>query len=151
MDLLEFNLGGTYITNYEVSITPTAPLLDQRNLIFRPLKFKARASVAWTHGPVNARLLATHVGGYTNDAIVPNQSVESFTPVDLFLAYNFGEDGSWNPFGANLTVGIEVRNVFDEDPPYVNIAPTGNGSGGYDATAASPIGRIFAASARIKF
>jgi iron complex outermembrane receptor protein len=33
----------------------------------------------------------------------------------------------------------------------VNIAPTANGSGGYDATAASPIGRMFALGARLAF
>jgi len=33
----------------------------------------------------------------------------------------------------------------------VNIAPSVNGSGGYDATAADPIGRLFAASVRKSF
>ena len=149
-DELLFNASGTYLTDYRVAVTPTAPLLDQRNLIFRPLKFKARASVTWLHGPVMARLLATHVGGYTNDVIVPNESVSSYTPVDLSVSYTFGRDGAWSPFGREITIGAEVRNLFDEDPPYVNIAPSGNGSGGYDATAASPIGRMFAASLRFK-
>ena len=61
------------------------------------------------------------------------------------------QDGSWSPFGTEITLGGEVRNIFDQDPPYVNIAPSGNGSGGYDATAASPLGRVFAASLRVKF
>jgi iron complex outermembrane recepter protein len=149
-DLLAFNASGTYLTSYRVAITPTAPLLDQRNLIFRPLKFKARASVSWISGPLTARLLATHVGGYINDAIVPNQSVDSYTPVDLSVSYTLGRNGVWSPFGTEVTIGAEVRNLFDVDPPYVNIAPSGNGSGGYDATAASPIGRMFAASLRFK-
>jgi iron complex outermembrane receptor protein len=148
--LLLFNVGGTYITNYEVAVTPTAPLVDQLNLIFRPLEFKARASVGWVHRGWNARLLATHVGGYTNDTITGGQSVSSFTPLDLFVSYTFGQDGSWTPFGKAITLGAEVRNLLDDDPPYVNIAPSGNGSGGYDATAASPIGRVFAASLRMK-
>jgi iron complex outermembrane receptor protein len=33
-------------------------------------------------------------------------------------------------------------------PPYVNIAPNQNGSGGYDATAANPIGRMFSFTMR---
>jgi iron complex outermembrane receptor protein len=45
---------------------------------------------------------------------------------------------------SGLTLGAEVRNMFDEQPPYVNLAPSGNGSGGYDATATNPIGRLFA-------
>ncbi len=53
--------------DYRVALTPAAPLIDQRNLIFRPLTFRARASVTWDHGPLSARLLASHVGGYTNN------------------------------------------------------------------------------------
>lgn len=149
-DTLAFSASGTYLTDYRVAVTPTAPLVDRRNRIFQPLKFKARASVSWLHGPLTARAQVTHVGGYTNDAIVPSESVENYTPVDLSVSWTFGQDGSWNPFGSEVTLGAEVRNLFDEDPPYVNIAPSGNGSGGYDATAASPIGRIVAASLRVK-
>ena len=150
-DRLNFNASATYLTDYRVAVTPTAPLLDQRNLIFRPLKFKARASVAWLHGPMTARLVATHIGGYTNDAIVPNEQVDSYTPIDLQLSWTAGGDGEGLLGGGEATFGIEVRNLFDTDPPYVNIAPSGNGSGGYDATAASPVGRMFAVSARLKF
>ena len=49
-----------------------------------------------------------------------------------------------------VTLGLEVRNLFDAAPPYVNLAPSSNGSGGYDATAASPLGRVIAASLRVK-
>ncbi len=55
------------------------------------------------------------------------------------------------PFGGKLTIGFEVRNLFDADPPYVNLTPSGNGSGGYDASASNPVDRLFAASARMKF
>ena len=50
-----------------------------------------------------------------------------------------------------MTLSFEVRNLFNETPPYVNIAPSGNGSGGYDASAADPIGRLFAVSVRKSF
>jgi iron complex outermembrane receptor protein len=50
-----------------------------------------------------------------------------------------------------MTLGFEVRNAFDINPPYVNLAPSGNGSGGYDATASDPVGRLFAVSVRKAF
>ena len=34
-----------------------------------------------------------------------------------------------------LSLAFEVRNLFGIKPPYVNLAPSGNGSGGYDASA----------------
>lgn len=150
-DALTFNASGTYLTKYLLAVTPTAPLLDRRNVIFNPLKFKARASIRWDHGPFSARLLATHVGGYINNLPTTPQNVKSFTPVDLSLTWRIGDPDASGFFATGATFGLEVRNMFNQKPPYVNIAPGGNGSGGYDATASDPIGRLFAASIRKSF
>ena len=88
---------------------------------------------------------ATHLNGYTNTAITPNEDVDSYTPVDINLTWRVGDEAA--PF----SFGLEVRNVFDIKPPYVNIAPSVNGSGGYDATTTDPIGRLFAVSVRKSF
>ena len=150
-DTLSFNVNGTYLTSYKVAITPSAPLNDQLNLIFNPLKFKSRASVTWDHGDLSARLLWTHVNGYTNNLANPRQEVSSYNPIDLSLRWTIGDKDADGFFAKGMTLGFEVRNLLDEDPPYVNIAPSGNGSGGYDATAADPIGRLFAVSVRKSF
>jgi iron complex outermembrane receptor protein len=63
--------------------------------------------------------------------------------VDLRVTYLVPESGAAALLGG-MTIGFEARNMFDEDPPYVNLAPSGNGSGGYDATASNPIGRVLA-------
>lgn len=150
-DTLTFNVSGTYLSKYRVAVTPTAPLVDRLNVIFNPLKFKARASILWDHGPVSARVLITHVGGYKNNLAVPVQSVGSFTPVDLSISWRIGDQKATGFFDKGMTLGFEMRNAFDQKPPYVNLAPSGNGSGGYDATAADPIGRLFAISVRKAF
>ncbi len=36
----DFDLSGTYFTNYKTAITASAPLLDLRNTIFNPLTLK---------------------------------------------------------------------------------------------------------------
>ena len=145
-----FNASGTYLTRYEVAITDAAPLVDRRNTIFFPLKFKARASVAWDFDPVRIQFQATHVNGYKNNAIAVPQQVKSYTPVDVSIAWNLG-GANGSGLLSGVTLGAEVRNLFDLDAPYVNLAPSGNGSGGYDATAASPIGRLVAVSLRANF
>lgn len=150
-DRLTFNLGGTYLTTYRVAITPTAPLTNQLNTIFNPLRFKTRTSVTWDHGPVTARLLWVHINGYKNTVANPVQKVGSYNPVDLSLAWRIGDSASSNLLTKGLTLGVEVRNVFNEKPPYVQIAPSSNGSGGYDATAADPVGRLFAVNLRKSF
>jgi len=146
-----FNVSGTYLLDYKVSITPNGTMVDRRNFIFQPLTFKARGSVAWEKGDIDARLVVTHVGGYTNDGPAVDQKVDSYTPVDLSLAWTPGRTSGGGILGGGLTLGVEVRDLFDIGPPYVNIAPGVNGSGGYDASAASPIGRTFAASARLRW
>ena len=150
-DALTVNISGTYLTKYNVAVTPAAPLVDRRNVIFNPLKLKARASVTWDHGPFSARVLATHVGGYRNNLSRPVQSVKSYTPVDLTLNWKVGDQQADGFFEKGLVLGLEVRNMFDIAPPYVNLAPNGNGGGGYDATASDPIGRLFAVSVRKSF
>ncbi|WP_374281021.1 TonB-dependent receptor plug domain-containing protein [Novosphingobium sp.] len=141
------NLSGTYLTSFKTAQTPSAPIISQLNQIFQPLRFKMRAALNWEKGPFAAALRATHVNGYTNTAApvaTPNQRVSSYTPVDLNLTWKVGDDQS-------LTFGLEARNLFNIKPPYVNIAPSVNGSGGYDATTTDPIGRLLAASVRVKY
>ena len=143
-----FNASGTYLTAYKVAITETAPFVNHLNDIYQPLRFRARASVVWDKGPIRARILARYVGGYKNTAVTPTQKVSSYKPIDLTLFWHVGDAESSDFFKSGATIGFEIQNVFNAGPPYVNIAPSGNGGGGYDPTAASPIGRLFAVSVR---
>ncbi len=145
-----FSLSGSYLTKYQVAITAAAPQLDRLNTIFNPLKLKLRAAVNWSRGPLRAGLSITRINGYENNAVAPAEGVDAYTPVDLTLSSDLSGLGM-RALGEDLELGIEVRNLFDADPPYVNIAPGVNGSGGYDATAANPIGRLFALSLRKKW
>lgn len=139
------NVAGTYLTQYRTQQSPGGVFVDQLNQIFQPLQFKARATLNWDMGRFSALVRASHMGGYANNAITPVQKVASYTPIDLNLSWRIGEAAT--PF----TLGLELRNVFDVSPPYVNIAPSSNGSGGYDATTTDPVGRFIAMSARKTF
>ena len=137
-----FNFNGTYLTEYSTLQTPTAPSINQLNQIFQPLRFKANTIVTWEKGPNGARVRINYVNGYLNNAVTPNQNVSAYSPVDVtFTRWLFGVD-------TGFKLAFEVRNVFDQKPPYVNIAPSVNGSGGYDATTTDPIGRTVAVSIR---
>ncbi|WP_165357528.1 TonB-dependent siderophore receptor [Sphingosinicella sp. CPCC 101087] len=140
---LTLSVNGTYLTDYLLAQTPTATPQDRLDTIFNPLRFKARAVAAWEYGNALTRLQVNHVGGYTNDIITPSEKVEGYTTLDIGVAFNVGDPDSRDFFDSGMTFGIDVRNVFDTNPPYVNLAPSGNGSGGYDATVANPIGRLF--------
>jgi iron complex outermembrane receptor protein len=144
------DFSGVYTLDHKVSITPTGTLLDKDNQIFNPLKLRARAALSWQLGRYSARAVANLIGSYKNTLASPTQDVDAFTPIDLSAWMELGEtDGTG--WGDRWVVGAEISNVFDEDPPYVNIAPSGNGSGGFDATAANPVGRLYSVSVRKSF
>ncbi|MEO6151593.1 MAG: TonB-dependent receptor [Croceibacterium sp.] len=150
-DMISLNAAGTYLTTYRVAATPNAPQIDRLNTIFNPLRFKARSSVSWDHAPFNVRATWTHINGYINNVPTVPQQVGSFNPVDLAITFKVGDESASGFVAKGASVTLEVRNAFDEAPPYVNITPSGNGSGGYDASAADPIGRLFAVSVRKSF
>ena len=146
-----FKLGGTYLTKYEVAITAAGEKIDRLNKIFNPLRFKARGSVTWNYQAFATEVAFSYVNGYDNNAVSPTQSVDSYIPVDIIVRLN-GNNIDWlGEFGKGLSVGVEVRNAFDEDPPYVNIAQSANGGGGFDPTASNPIGRLTALTLRKAF
>ncbi len=137
-----FNFSGSYFSKYEVALTQTGALTDRLNTIFYPLRFKGLAAVSWDYGPATTRLTFNYVTSYDNNAITPTESVSAYTPVDLSFTLR-GDEFTWlGSFGSHLSVGLEARNVFDQDPPFVNIAQSGNGGGGFDPTASDPVGRF---------
>jgi iron complex outermembrane receptor protein len=144
----KFFANGMWMTDYNVSITPTGQPKDYLNKIFQPAEFRTRLGVVWNMGDWRTELRATYLNSYDNNAIAIEESVSSYMPVDLSVAWNVGGGDGADFFSSGLVLGLEVRNLFDEDPPYVNIAPGGNGSGGYDATAANPIGRLYSINLR---
>ena len=147
MGSFTFTASGSYLTKYDVAVTAIATPSDRLNQIFNPLRLKGRAGVSWQSGPYRAGATLTYVNGYKNTIVTPFSRVSEYTRSPT--RYDMGAMG-WNVLN-DLQLGLEVRNAFDEDPPYVNISPGMNGSGGYDATASNPIGRVFAVSLRKKW
>ena len=77
--------------------------------------------------------------------------VKSWTTLDLNVAYNFEE--GW--LGGD-SIFVNVKNLFDTDPPFDNTTAGGSGASsgaafGFNAFNASPIGRTVAIGLRAKF
>jgi iron complex outermembrane receptor protein len=149
-DTLTFGFNGTYLSAYDVAFTPAGDSTNLKNRIYNPLTFKARASVAWNRGPLTLRGEIQHVGGYLNDIVEPDEKVDAYNLVDLVLNWRITD--SLDGLGIDgLTLGLEARNIFNTDPPYVNSRQGQNSGGGYDPTVTNPIGRQFAISLRARF
>jgi iron complex outermembrane receptor protein len=132
-----------YIRNFERAITPEAPLVDIVNTINNPLQLIARAYVGATVGGLSARVYANHSGGYDNDGVDPVQEVSSHTEFDLALRYTMDAPLS---FMRGITFTLDVEDIFDNDPPYVQ-----NGNLAFDPNAHDSLGRTVFVGVRTQF
>ncbi|WP_447728278.1 TonB-dependent receptor [Sphingomonas koreensis] len=88
-------------------------------------------------GDFTTRATLNHRGGYPMLGVAPQTRVGSFNTVDLFFAYDLGG------VLKNSMLTVNVDNVFDQDPPYLN------NSTGY--TNGFSLGRLVSFGVRTKF
>ena len=133
MGSLSWRMTGTYFTTYDTQLTPNAPVLERVNTIDYPLRFRARSDLNWSIDDLGVGLAVNYSSGYRDTSFQPNRDIDSFVTLDLNASYGFGGNSSL----AGLTVSLNIANVLDEDPPFVNQ------TSGYDGGKASPYGRLF--------
>lgn len=137
-----FAANATLFFNYKNS-TGSGRLIDRLGTYGYPNDFRARAMFGWDRGPISARATVNYLDSYVNTTSTLVRNVDSYTTVDFDLSYTFGEDAGSVAKGIRL--GLNVRNLFDRDPPFVDAGL------GYDPSAASAVGRIVSLSASKKF
>ncbi len=147
-----FRLGasGTVFTKYQVALTPASAPVDQLNTIFNPMKFKARLNASWSYGPAYTSLYLNHINAYDNNLANPVQKVRAANTLDLRVALALEDLGS-AALLKDTTLAIGVQNLMDKKPPFVNIAQSTNGGGGFDPTQTSPVGRLISLSLDKRF
>ena len=132
-----FNLNGDYLFDFERRIIATNPLVEEVDTLGRPVDFRARGNVNWSRGNWTVSGFINYTDGYSNEIRSTASEVDSWTTVDLTVAYSFGEGAG---FLTGTRFALTTQNLFDEDPPFVDTI----GGIGYDATAANPVGQYFA-------
>ena len=143
-------LNGTLFTKYQVYVTPLSPVVDQLNTIFNPMKFKARATAGWNLGAWQTNLALNHTNAYDNNLTNPVQKVAAYTTLDVRLAVALDQLGS-AALLKDTTLALGVSNLSDKKPPFVNLAQSTNGGGGFDPTQTNPIGRVISLSLDKRF
>jgi iron complex outermembrane receptor protein len=103
--------------------------------------------VSWRRGGFLGALFVNHLGGYDNNLVSPIEAVDSRTTFDMNVSYTFGGGG----IAEGLSIGLDAVNLLDEEPPFVNIAQSPNGGGGFDPTLVNPIGRVVGVTLRKKW
>lgn len=148
--LIRLGASGTVFTKYDVALTPASAPVDQLNTIFNPMKFKARFNASWSYGPTYTSLSLNHINAYDNNLANPVQKVRATNTLDLRVALALEDLGSAELL-KDTTLAIGVQNLMDRKPPFVNIAQSVNGGGGFDPTQSNPVGRLISLSLDKRF
>ncbi len=143
-------LTGSWFTKYDVRFTPTGQTFNERNVIGFPPALRLRGNIGWSFGALDAQVFANFVNAYTNTETTPAQAVSAYTTLDLNLVYDFGVafPDRWTK---DLQLALNILNLADTDPPYVDIPISPNGGGGFDPNVANPIGRLISVQLQKRF
>lgn len=137
---VDLGIAGSAIFHVNRQIAPGAPVVDIVNRFGSPVSLRLRGHATVTFGRLDATAFVNFIGGYRNDSVVPSQHVGSWTTTDLTLAWRLPvEHGPLS--GTRLS--FSATNLFDRAPPYVQNR-TLTSAIGYDASNASPVGRMVA-------
>lgn len=139
----------SYILDFDQQVAEGSPIESGVDLPLRPADLKSRAFVGWSAGPWSSQLNVNYVDNYDNPVSPARDDVDSWTTIDLSLAYEFETDSSLS----GLTLSVSAQNLFDEDPPYlpVGVTPADTISSpiGFDPANANPLGRFISLQARM--
>jgi outer membrane receptor protein involved in Fe transport len=136
-DLGSFDVGlnGSYMLDFKRALVGADPLVDEVDTLGRPVGFRARGDVTWSYQGWAVTGFVNYVDDYIDNISVPERSIDSWTTVDLTIAYDTGDNRG---LISDTRLSLTTQNLFDEDPPFVN-----SFSGvGYDTAIASGLGRL---------
>jgi iron complex outermembrane receptor protein len=125
-----------YFTKLTTAIAPGAPQIDVVDTLNFPQRFRARAEFGWRRDRLDIVAFANYVGDYRQTGVTPEREIDDHLTIDLHVGYDL------SALVNGLSISLDVQNLTDEEPPFVNIA------GGYDPQTVSPIGRLIALSLR---
>lgn len=138
-------LAGTYYFEIGQKVTSGARGVDFASVLGNPVRLRLRGRLLWSRGPFDAGLFVNRVGSYRNQTVTPAERVDPWTTVDLSLGYRF-ESGA----ARGLRLALTAANLFDTDPPFVTNRSF-DSTLGFDPEQASPVGRMIAAQATVKW
>jgi iron complex outermembrane receptor protein len=133
---LDAGIQGTYILDYLFEAVPGAGRTNVVDTIGFTQKFRTQADIGAKLGGLKARLTWNHLNGYYNTTVTPRQEVSNYDTFDLLIGYDITD---------RIGVSFDVRNLFNEEPPFVDQAT------GYDPQSSNPVPRMFAITANVKF
>lgn len=135
---VRFGLNGNYIFSSDQLATPTSEIVETINNFAQPVDLRLRGSLGWTGDRLSTSLFLNYVDGYSSDRVGDRVPVNSWTTIDYSIQYSFLPETTDGPL-SGVRLGLNIQNLFDEDPPFVESGIEGMV---YDGNNASPLGRF---------
>jgi outer membrane receptor protein involved in Fe transport len=133
----DFGLNATYLLRYSQSNTPTSPLDNIVSTQNNPINLRARGSAAWERRGFGVAGFVNFENSYRDTISVPSRGVSPWTTIDMQLSYQTPRDAlGWL---GNTQVALNVQNLFNVNPPFLNNAAV---QIGYDQENADLYGRL---------
>lgn len=127
---LTLGADATRLFDYDQRLTPRAAAIDLVGVAGYPAKLRGRLTADFRRGPVDAGVTLNHISSFRD---LNGRRIEDQHTVDLQLRVN-GPAGRFE----GTTLGLYVRNLFDNDPPFYD-----NAFGyGWDSANADVVGRF---------
>ncbi len=141
-------VSGVNQLGYDVQASPGAPMADNLQNGAGAVRLQLRGEFGWNRGPYRAMVAVNRTGSYkhtfTNAAGTSAvQQIGSYTLMNLYTSYTIPRQ--LMPV-SDLTLELNIENVFDRSPPLVLGDVTG-----FDVTKINPIGRLWLIGLRKRF
>lgn len=138
---LSAGLNANYILAFSQRAADTTPEVETLNTIHNPVDLQLRGRLGLVRGGFSGNVFINYTDSYQTDNTPAARPVESWTTVDLSLAWRpQAAEGSWL---AGTRFGVSVTNLFDEPPPVTPALGTVR-LAGFDPANASPLMRFVA-------
>ena len=137
---VDLHVDGTYVFKFDEALADAAAQTDILDTVGNPLALRIRGVAEWYRtsrdGPgLGGSLTLNHAGSYEDDSGESTRKVRHSTTLDARLTYRFPPAVR---LLKDLSVALNVVNVFDSSPPFVDR------EAGYDMQNAQPNGRVVA-------
>jgi len=132
----------TYLMDYKIRISPSAPLNEQVDNLERPVDFRARSYLSLASGGTAGTLTLNYADSYKNTSSALQERIGSYATADLNVTSRFDyrlRPAAEGPF----SVSFSIVNLFNTAPPFVDNFL------GYDGINTDPLGRL--ASLEVRF
>lgn len=138
---LSAGVNANYIFGFTQQAAATTPEVETLNTILNPVDLQVRGRLGLVRGDVSGTVFLNYTDSYQTDTTAGARPVDSWTTVDLTLAWQPDEDREgWL---AGTRFALSVSNLFDEPPPVT--PPLGTVRlAGFDPANASPLMRFVA-------